>query len=287
MAGDWIKVEVALPLKPEVWQIAGMTGLDADAVVGKLIRAWAWFDAHTENGNAVGVTFALLDSVCGRNGFAEAMALVGWLEQDGSIMRLPNFDRHNGKTAKNRALTAKRVASHKTKSNAEGNAASVSCALPREEKRREDAKQDQKPSADKPPRKSKRQQAEDAALPTWIDRNTWKAWIAVRTKPDAGIAANIRKLDEWRSQGYDPNAILFEAAASGWQGLFLPSSLRNQNAPAYGNQHRQSLVERVAANAQRIIAAERAANGIDDGDAMASHGADLRAPLDGTAWRVP
>ena len=136
MAGDWIKVEVSLTMKPEVWRIAAMTGLDADAVVGKLIRAWAWFDAHTENGNAAGVTFALLDSVCGRSGFADAMSSVGWLEQDGDTMRLPNFGRHNGKTAKNRALTAKRVASHKGKSNA----SSVTDALPREEKRREEKK---------------------------------------------------------------------------------------------------------------------------------------------------
>jgi hypothetical protein len=144
MAGDWIKVEVDLPEKPEVWQIAGMVGIDADSVVGKLVKVWRWFDAHTQNGNAAGVTYALVDHVTGVTGFGEAMALTGWLEQSGSLLRLPNFDRHNGKTAKNRALTAKRVAAHKVKSNAEGNAtgnaAIVSDALPREEKRREEQK---------------------------------------------------------------------------------------------------------------------------------------------------
>ena len=50
---------------------------------------------------------------------------------------------------------------------------------------------------------------------------------------------------------------------------------------------RPSLVERVAANARRIIAAERAAIGLDDGDPVAADGADLRAPLDGTARRIP
>ena len=42
MAGDWIKVEDCLPDKPEVVGIADYMGIDQDAVVGKLIRLWAW-----------------------------------------------------------------------------------------------------------------------------------------------------------------------------------------------------------------------------------------------------
>lgn len=138
MSGDWMKIEVALPEKPEVWQIAGILRTDADAVVGKLFKVWRWFDTHTVDGNALGVTYSLIDSIVSVTGFGEAMALVGWLEQDGSILRLPHFDRHNGKTAKNRALTAKRVAKSKEKGNAKGNDDSVTSALPREEKRREE-----------------------------------------------------------------------------------------------------------------------------------------------------
>jgi hypothetical protein len=140
MSGDWLKMEVGLPEKPEVWQIAGIVGIDADSVVGKLLKVWRWFDAHTENGNAVGVTYPLVDHVAGVSGFAEAMALCGWLVQDGSILSIPHFDRHNGKTAKNRALTAKRVAKCKENSNARGNEDTVTSALPREEKRREEQK---------------------------------------------------------------------------------------------------------------------------------------------------
>lgn len=140
MAGDWLKMEVDLPEKPEVWQIASIVGIDADSVVGKLLKVWRWFDAHTEDGNALGVTYPLVDHVAGVTGFAEAMALCGWLVQNGSVMSIPHFDRHNGKTAKNRALTAKRVAKCKEKGNGEGNGASVTHALPREEKRREEDK---------------------------------------------------------------------------------------------------------------------------------------------------
>jgi uncharacterized phage protein (TIGR02220 family) len=49
---------------------------------------------------------------------------------------LPNFERHNGQTAKTRANTAVRVAKHKA-ANAAGNGSGVTVALPREEKEKE------------------------------------------------------------------------------------------------------------------------------------------------------
>lgn len=141
MAGDWLKMSVNLPDKPEVWQIAGMLAIEADSVVGKLLRVWAWFDAHTEDGNAVGVTYPLVDRVAGVAGFAEAMVFAGWLHQNGSVMTVPHFERHNGKTAKNRALTNERVAKHRKsndESNAGSNAGTVTKTVTREEKRREE-----------------------------------------------------------------------------------------------------------------------------------------------------
>jgi len=134
MAGDWIKFELTTMDKPEVAQIADLAGIDPDAVVGKLMRVWAWFDQQTEKGNAPSVSKKLLDRSVAVTGFCEHMKSVGWMDESDGYISLPHFDRHNGKTAKNRALTAKRVASHKTK----GNAASVTVALPREEKRRKD-----------------------------------------------------------------------------------------------------------------------------------------------------
>ena len=136
MAGDWLKVETATPDKPEIWSIAEQLGIDPDAVVGKLFRVWAWFDQQTENGNAPTVTKMLLDRKVGVTGFCDAVIQSGWMTETDSLT-LPNFDRHNGQTAKNRALTAKRVAKHK-KSNADTVTPSVNSALPKEEKRREE-----------------------------------------------------------------------------------------------------------------------------------------------------
>lgn len=133
MAGDWIKFELSTFEKTEVYQVADLAGIDEDAAIGKLLRVWAWFDQQTENGNAPSVSKRLVDRLCGVNGFCDCMIKAGWMieysEGDLPFVALPNFDRHNGKTAKNRALTAKRVALHKV------NATLTQGALPREEKR--------------------------------------------------------------------------------------------------------------------------------------------------------
>jgi len=50
---SWIKLEHATPDKPEIWEMAGILGIDPDAVLGKVLRAWIWAD---QNCNASGVT---------------------------------------------------------------------------------------------------------------------------------------------------------------------------------------------------------------------------------------
>lgn len=189
MAGDWLKIEVALPEKPEVWQIAGLTGLDPDLIVGKLFKVWRWFDAHTETGNARSVTYALVDSITGVTGFAEAMVFAGWLEQHGTDLSLPNFDRHNGKTAKNRALTAKRVGKIR---NAGSVTSSVTSALPREEKRREENKEQKQEPVRSP---SGSRLSADWSLP-----DDWRSW-AERERPDVDVLRESRVFaDYWAGQ---------------------------------------------------------------------------------------
>lgn len=131
MAGDWMKIELELPDKPEVHEIAGILNIDPDAVTGKLIRVWSWFNKQTTNGNANGVTFSLLDRITCVTGFGEAMMFVGWIEQNDKVLCMPKFERHTSESAKTRALTAKRVNKKRSKN------VTVS-ALPREEKRREE-----------------------------------------------------------------------------------------------------------------------------------------------------
>lgn len=143
MAGEWLKLECSTPDKPEVFAITARMGWeDPDLTVGKLFRVWRWFDQQTVNGNADGVTCSLLDRIAGATGFAQAMIDVAWLTETGAGLMLPNFEKHNGATAKGRAQTAKRVANHRSDapSNTTCNAENVTPALAREEKKREEKK---------------------------------------------------------------------------------------------------------------------------------------------------
>lgn len=112
----WIKLDHVTPDKPEVHRMAEVLKLDADAVLGKLLRLWIWADQQTITGNAPSVNTALIDRIASHEGFALAMVKVEWLavDLDGAIF--PKFDRHNGKSAKNRALTAKRVEKYRNDS---------------------------------------------------------------------------------------------------------------------------------------------------------------------------
>lgn len=115
MATEWIKFEKCTTDKPEVWEIACALEIDPDAVVGKLLRIWAWFDEHTENGNAPSVTKALLDRKVSVTGFCDAVIKSGWMLEIDDAISLPNFYRHNGETAKKRALGKVRSESHRIK----------------------------------------------------------------------------------------------------------------------------------------------------------------------------
>lgn len=130
MAGDWIKVETTTPDKEQVHQIAEELQISPEAVVGHLFRVWIWADQHSISGDAISVTDVTLDSIAHVAGMAKAMRNAGWLVGAGKI-GFPKFDRHNGKTAKNRALTKDRMKRHRDDGNV---------TPPSPEKRREEKK---------------------------------------------------------------------------------------------------------------------------------------------------
>jgi uncharacterized phage protein (TIGR02220 family) len=142
MAGEWIKLDAWIFDKPEVLRLSRLLGEDVHAVVGSLVFFWIWLDRHSVDGTVDGVTSSDVDAVANREGFAEAMAAVGWLRFDDKNERIevPNFDAHNGETAKKRALKNDRQARWR---------ASSTGASTREEKRREEVRP--KALSDSPP----------------------------------------------------------------------------------------------------------------------------------------
>ena len=240
----WIKFDIGTSEKPEVWQIAGQLSLDPDSVVGKLLRVWAWFDEHTTDGNAPSVTKALLDSKLRVIGFCDAMVGCGWMLESNGQISLPNFDRHNGHTAKNRALSAKRAAMHKdsktkvTQNFDFGNAKVTLGALPREEKIREEKIREELNTNTPPnPQGGKRGRKpsfipspafdELGFPPTHQDqamRDAWDAWLNYREsigKPVSVHSATPTVNALGRQQPREAIASIYRTIAKQWQGIVV------------------------------------------------------------------
>lgn len=250
---SWIKFETATSDKPEVWQISTLLSIDPDAVVGKLLRVWAWFDSHTVNGNAPTVTKTLLDAHVRVTGFCDAMIECGWMISENGSIQLPNFDRHNGKTAKTRVLTAKRVAENRASNGGVTtvkqicNDASVTPALPKEEKNRKEninppvVPQGGTPPA-KPPKGKKPKDKYDISTqeyPPHLDnpefRSAWAEWVGdlqarYSLTPRAG-KAQFRSLAEMNDSAAAIRCI-HEALGAQWKSVFpKPSHFRSIAQP--------------------------------------------------------
>lgn len=215
MAGDWIKMEACTPEKAEVLAITVKMGWDdADKTVGVLFRVWRWFDQHTTDGNANSVTSALLDRIIGVTGFCHAMESVGWLVIHDDGLSLPNFEFHNGKTAKSRAQGAKRSANFKSnaKGNGKSNGDSVTSALPREEKRREDNTNPSRGSGVIVELHPEQQHAAEKT-PTALSTRFSKFWSAYPRKSGKGAAEKA-----WAKIKPDDALLATMLAAIAWQG---------------------------------------------------------------------
>jgi uncharacterized phage protein (TIGR02220 family) len=120
MAGDWIKIEENTPDKPEVAEIASYTGLDVDAVMGKLIRVWAWASRNCHGDGVTSVTaMSLIDRAACHDGFSKGMAEAGWLIIEGKELTFPKFDEHNSESAKDRGQAYRRKQRQRARSSAE------------------------------------------------------------------------------------------------------------------------------------------------------------------------
>lgn len=109
MAGDWIKMRSDLRRHPKVVRMASALDADKFRVIGGLHAVWSLFDEQTEDGLLEGYSPKALDDEIAWPGFADAMQAIGWLEYDEEYgLFAPEFDEHNGQSAKRRAQETKR-----------------------------------------------------------------------------------------------------------------------------------------------------------------------------------
>ncbi|ODM69869.1 MULTISPECIES: DNA replication domain protein [Klebsiella/Raoultella group] len=223
MASSWIKVEVITPDKPEIFQIAEILNIDPDAVLGKLVRIWAWADQQTVDGNAGSVTKGVLDRIAFITGFADALIAVGWLAYDGNKLILPNFERHNGESSKKRALTNRRVAAHRKNETQKVTLSALQKALPEEEEE-EEVKDKIPPN---PPRG--REPKKSYPYPDQLNAEAWDEWKAYRSEmrfkayapTERSEGAAITELINLSGGNHTRQMqIVKQSMAKGWKGLF-------------------------------------------------------------------
>ena len=105
---NWIKMRTDLVDHPKVVSMATACKVDVLQVIGGLWAVWATFDTHSVDGTLEGYTLAAIDRKAWR-GFGAAMVSVRWLEETEGGLVVPEFDEHNGASAKRRALDTKRT----------------------------------------------------------------------------------------------------------------------------------------------------------------------------------
>jgi len=110
MAGDWLKWVKGLTRRDEVVRIAMLLKRDRRYVASLCMEFWEWVDESTVDGFLPSATVEQVDIVVDLGGFGEALASVGWIVADADGIHVTNFDRHNGESAKARALAALRKA---------------------------------------------------------------------------------------------------------------------------------------------------------------------------------
>lgn len=148
MAGDWIKMRADLHTHPKVVRIASALKADRLLIVGGLHAVWCLFDMHSEDGMLSGYTTETVDELIGCAGFANAMCAVKWLVSEDDGLSLPEFDEHNGQSAKRRATETKRKRQERDEGASTDRFSSASDAdkkRSREEKRREDKEEPPNP----------------------------------------------------------------------------------------------------------------------------------------------
>jgi len=141
MAGEWIKVECSTEDKPEVVKMARILKKPRRHVLGSLVAIWCWFDRNSVDGAVDGFLSTDIDEIAALSGFAGAMMAVGWLCYDDTTQKavIPHFARHNGESAKKRALKNERQARWRSTSpSTQPSTPTSTSASTREEKNKED-----------------------------------------------------------------------------------------------------------------------------------------------------
>jgi len=209
---DWIKIEINLPNKPEVCQVAAASGLDVDTVTGKLVRLWGWASMNCTDRGITSVTVEpLLNRITGVENFVQFLVDCGWIRRKNEALIFVNFDRHNSKTAKVRAQNAKRINDYRAKTTpGKCHGDSVTKSLPEKEKEIEKEVATETPY----PFES------DSFKKAWADYLTYRRESRMKVLPPSTVRARFHQFQAWGETA--AIEAIRRAIANGWAGIFEP-----------------------------------------------------------------
>jgi hypothetical protein len=237
VAGDWIKMRTNLDTDPAVVRIASGLKTDRFTVVGRLHKIWAWANEHLTDGRDVPIDSEFLDALVESPGFSEQLRRVGWLTgRDGSLC-FPSFERHNGASAKQRALDAarkksvrkmsgKRPDTNRTKSGPEER---------REEKRRD--KQTNKSTCDGE-RVPEEFRASEAFMAAW---SAWKSYKQERLEPVNAIVGEAQLQNLLQFTPEEAAEVIWFTIDRQAKGLITNGDHRGRPAAGAGTKGRKQL----------------------------------------------
>ena len=186
MAGEWLAVDLALDLKPEVQELIDTTGQPVEVVCFRLWKLWGWASLHCTDGSAR-MTLPRLVRTCGADeSFWTAVAAVGWLHIDeaGGTVAVPGWDRRFSQCAKSRMQQSDRSRAHEDRNpgRKRQNGASDAGASegPTPDRRRGEERRER--TIPPPPREASPGEAWEALRAAWntgagpaTRRNSWKS----------------------------------------------------------------------------------------------------------------
>jgi len=106
VAEVWIKWVKGLSTRREISVLARKLNISRREAACACMEMWEWADLETADGHIKGATRDDIDLLLGLPGFGSALESpeVGWLRSTERGITFPRWERHNGKTAKARAL---------------------------------------------------------------------------------------------------------------------------------------------------------------------------------------
>lgn len=241
----WIKMRTDLRNHPKVVRMASALKADRLRIVGGLWLVWATFDTHSADGFLDGYTPEILDDDLGWKGFSKAMISINWLVQTDEGLEIPEFEEHNGASAKRRAQDTKNKregrSADKSPKNVRPDVGSVSASdadKTRSRVREEKEEEKEEIQGARPDATTLRALAEGTAEPEdpAISAGT-RYGLAARAMRQAGCAATpgdprLRQLVDQGADIAEFEAVGAEAADKGKGAAWALTALINRRADA-------------------------------------------------------